>query len=98
MAAAAAADITLDDLLDVARLNRAMQQGALDPQQLGLPELLSETIKAVFAAAQKKEGAHIAALRRCIEGRLLARLGVALGDDSLSAAAAADVDAALAEL
>jgi Met-zincin len=98
MAASAAADVTLGDLLDVARLNRAMQQGALDPQQLGLPELLSETIKAVFAPAQKKEGAHIAALRRCIQGRLLARLGVALGDDSLSAAAAADVDAALAEL
>jgi hypothetical protein len=98
MAASAAADVTLGDLLDVARLNRAMQQGALDPQQLGLPELLSETIKAVFAPAQKKEGAHIAALRRCIQGRLLARLGVALGDDSLSAAAAADVDAAVAEL
>ena len=98
MAASAAADIALGDLLDVARLNRVMQQGALDPQQLGLPELLSETLKAVFAPAQKKEGAHIAALRRCIQGRLLARLGVALGDDSLSAAAAADVHAALTEL
>jgi hypothetical protein len=98
MAAAAAADITLGDLLDVARLNRVMQQGALDPHQLGLPELLSETLKAVFAPAQKKEGAHIAALRRCIQGRLLARLGVALGDDSLSATAAADVHAALTEL
>jgi hypothetical protein len=98
MAASAAADITLGDLLEVARLNRVMQQGALDPQQLGLPELLSETLKAVFAPAQKKEGAHIAALRRCIQGRLLARLGAALGDDSLSAAAAADVHAALTEL
>jgi hypothetical protein len=98
MAASAAADVTLGDLLDVARLNRVMQQGALDPQQLGLPELLSETLKAVFAPAQNKEGAHIAALRRCIQGRLLARLGVALGDDSLSAAAAADVHAALTEL
>jgi hypothetical protein len=98
MAASAAADITLSDLLDVARLNRVMQQGALDPQQLGLPELLSETIKAVFAPAQKQQGRHSAALRRCIQGRLLARLGVALGDDSLAAAAAADVHAALAEL
>jgi hypothetical protein len=98
MAASAAADVSLSDLLDVARLDRVMQQGALDPQQLGLPEFLSETIKAVFAPAQKKEGAHIAALRRCIQGRLLARLGIALGDDSLSAAAAADVHAALAEL
>jgi hypothetical protein len=98
MAASAAADVTLGDLLDVARLNRVMQQGALDPQELGLPELLSETLKAVFAPAQIKEGAHIAALRRCIQGRLLARLGVALGDDSLSAAAAADVHAALTEL
>jgi hypothetical protein len=98
VAASAAADVSLSDLLDVARLDRVMQQGALDPQQLGLPELLSETIKAVFTPAQKKEGAHIAALRRCIQGRLLARLGIALGDDSLSAAAAADVHAALAEL
>jgi hypothetical protein len=98
MAASAAADVTLGDLLDVARLNRVMQQGALDPQELGLPELLSETLKAVFAPAQIKEGAHIAALRRCIQGRLLARLGVALGDDSLSAAAAADLHAALTEL
>jgi len=95
-AASAAADVTLSDLLDVARLNRVMQQGALDPQELGLSELLSETLKAVFAPAQK--GTHIAALRRCIQGRLLARLGAALGDDALSAAAAADVHAALTEL
>jgi hypothetical protein len=97
-AAAAAADVTLSDLLDVARLNRVMQQGALDPQQLGLPELLSETIKSAFAPAPKKEGAHLAALRRCIQGRLLARLGAVLGDDSLAATAAADVHAALTEL
>jgi hypothetical protein len=98
MAASAAADVTLSDLLDVSRLNRVMQQGALDPQQLGLPELLSETLKAVFAPDRKKESAHIAALRRCIQGRLLARLGVAIGDDSLAAAAAADVHAALTDL
>jgi hypothetical protein len=98
MAASAAADITLGDLLNVARLNRVAQQGALDPEQLGLPELLAETLKAVFAAAPKKEGAHLAALRRCIEGRLLARLGHALEDESLSVEAAADAHAALAEL
>jgi hypothetical protein len=98
MAAAAAADVTLSDLLDVARLNRVAQQGALDPEELGLPELLSEALKVAFAPAQKKESAHIAALRRCIQGRLLAHLGMALGDDSLSAAAAADVHAALTEL
>ena len=98
MAASAAADVTLSDLLDVARLNRVAQQGALDPQELGLPELLSETLKAVFVPAPKKEAAHIAALRRCIQGRLLAHLGSALGDDSLSTAAAADVYAALAAL
>jgi hypothetical protein len=98
MAAAAAADVTLGDLLDVARLNRVVQQGALDPEQLGFPELLSETLKAAFGPSQKKDGAHIAALRRCVQGRLLARLGLALGDDSLSAVAAADVRAALADL
>lgn len=97
-AASAAADITLVDLLDAARLNRVAQQGALDPQQLGLPELLSETLKAAFPAAEQNSGAHIAALRRCIQGRLLARLGAVLEDDSLSAAAAADVHAALTEL
>jgi hypothetical protein len=97
-AAAAAADVTLSDLLDVARLNRVMQQGALDPLELGLPELISETLKAVFAPAPKKEGAHLAALRRCVQGRLLARLGAVLGDDSLAPAAAADVHAALTEL
>lgn len=98
MAAAAAADITLGDLLNVARLDRVAQQGALDREQLGLPELLSETLKTVFSAADKKGGAHIAALRRCIEARLLARLGTALEDESLSPAAAADVHAALSEL
>jgi hypothetical protein len=97
-AAAAAADVTLSDLLDVARLNRVVQQGALDPQQLGLAELLSQTLNAVFTPGQKNAGAHIAALQRCIQGRLLARLGVTLGDDGLSAAAAADVHAALTEL
>jgi hypothetical protein len=85
-------------LLNVARLNRVAQQGAFNAEQLGLPELLSETLKAVFTAPTKKEGAHTAALRRCIEGRLLARLGLALEDESLSPAAAADVRAALAEL
>jgi hypothetical protein len=98
MAASAAADVTLSDLLNVARLNRVAEQGALDPEQLGLPELLSETVNAVFAATEKKDGAHIAALRRCIEGRLLARLGLTLEDESLSPAAAADLHAALAEL
>jgi hypothetical protein len=97
-AASAAADVTLSDLLNVARLNRVMQQGALDPEQLGLPELLSVTINAVFPAVQKNGEAHIAALRRCIQGRLLARLGAALGDDSLSAGAAADTLAALTQL
>jgi hypothetical protein len=98
MAAAAAADITLGDLFDVSRLNRVMQQGALDPGELGLPELLSQTLKAVFVPAAKQERAHRAALRRCIQGRLLARLGAALADDALAPAAAADVYAALAEL
>ena len=98
MAASAAADGTLSDLFDVSRLNRVMQQGALDPQQLSLPELLSESLGAVFVPAAKKERAHIAALRRCIQGRLLARLGAALADDALAPPAAADVYAALTEL
>jgi hypothetical protein len=98
MAASAAADVTLDDLLDVARLNRVMQQGALDPVQLGLPELLSTTINAVFAPAAKRDGPHAAALRRSLQGRLLAHLGRVLEENNLVDGVAADVHAALAEL
>jgi Met-zincin/Domain of unknown function (DUF5117) len=97
LAASLAADITLGDLLRTARLNRVAEQGMLDPQQLSLPELLSQTIATVFAA-DGKGGAHGAALRRSVQARLMAHLANAKQDKSLSPAAAADLQAALAQL
>jgi hypothetical protein len=97
LAASLATDITLGDLLHASRLNRVAEQGMLDPQQLSLPELLSKTIATVFAA-DGKGGAHTAALRRSVQARLMAHLAKAKEDKSLSPAAAADLQAALAEL
>jgi hypothetical protein len=96
-AASAAADIALGDLLDASRLNRVAEQGALDPQQLSLAELLSKTIAAVFATGGNSS-AHGASLRRCVQARLIAHLATATEDRSLSSAAAADLSGALVEL
>jgi len=96
-AAAAAADVTLGDLLNTARLNRVEAQGALDREQLGLPELLSTTIGAVFESGPAPN-AHAAALRRWVQARLIGHLAGAMQDGALSAVAAADLKAALAEL
>jgi hypothetical protein len=96
-AAAAAADITLGDLLQPSRLNRVAGQAARDPDQLALRDLLAKTIGAVFA--QKDQGdPRRAALRRCVQARLIARLARAMEDKSLSPSAAADVHASLVEL
>jgi hypothetical protein len=97
LAASLAADITLGNLLQASRLNRVAEQGMLDPQQLSLPELLSRTIAPVFAPSGKG-GAHAAALRRSVEARLMAQLAKAKQDKSLSPAAAADLQAAVAQL
>jgi len=97
LAASLAADITLGNLLQASRLNRVAEQGMLDPQQLSLPELLSRTIATVFAPSGKG-GAHAAALRRSVEARLMAQLAKAKQDKSLSPAAAADLQAAVAQL
>jgi hypothetical protein len=53
---------------------------------------------ATVFAADGKGGAHAAALRRSVQARLLAQLAKAKADKSLSPAAAADLQAALAEL
>ena len=97
-AAAASADVTLGDLLNVSRLNRVEQQGALDPKQLNLPSLLSRTIDKVFFPREKASGNHASALRHCVQGQLLARLADARDNKTLSVAAAVDLDAALRKL
>ena len=94
-AAAAAADVVFYDLFESSRLNRVLDQGGRDPRQLGLPELLSTTIDAVFADGG---GGRRSALRRIVQARLVARLAGAMADKSLSPIGAAVVQAALVDL
>ena len=94
-AAAAAADVVFHDLLECSRLNRVLDQGGRDPRQLGLPELLSTTIDAVFADGG---GGRRSALRRVVQARLVAQLAGAMADKSLSPTAVAVVQAALTDL
>ncbi len=96
-AAAAAADVALRDLLEPSRLNRVLGQGARDPKNLGLPELLATTIGALWADDGAARG-HAPALRRAVRARLVAQLASAMTDPALSPAAAAVVDAALVDL
>jgi hypothetical protein len=96
-AAGAAADITLGDLLEPSRLDRLAAQPARDSQSLGLPEVLSRTIAAVFSPEGDNQG-HRAALRRCLQARLVAHLVSTMEDPSLSAAARADIRASLFQL
>jgi hypothetical protein len=98
LAAAAAVDNTLSDLLEVSRLNRVAQQGAFDSRQLSLPELLTQTLNSVFFPDREAASPHAAAIRRGVEGRLLARLAAATEDPTLAVAAAIDVKTALADL
>lgn len=95
-AAAAAADITLGDLLEPSRLRRVENQGAGDPSQLGLAELLNRTIDAAFTSAQAP--GRQAALRRVVRARLTAHLAGVLQDKGASAAVTAEVRAALDRL
>ena len=71
-AAAAAADITLTDILEPSRLERVSYQGERDSSQLGLGELLDQTIGAAFAT--RPATGRLAALQRVVQARLLARL------------------------
>lgn len=98
LAASAAVDNTLSDLLEVSRLNRVAQQGVFDSRQLSLPELLTRTLNSVFFPDKQAGSPHAAALHRGVEGRLLAHLAAATEDPTLSVAAAVDVKAALTDL
>lgn len=95
-AAAAAADITLGDLLNPARLNRVADQGARDKGQLGLGELLNQTFAAAFPTAS--DGGARGLTRRAVQARLVAKLAADLRDPSLSPGAAAQIRAGLADL
>jgi hypothetical protein len=97
-AAGAAADIAFRDLLEPSRLNRVLDQGGRDPQQLGLPELLATTIGSVFGGKAVAGGAHAPALRRAVQARLVVHLAGAMADPSLSPTAAAAIRAALVDL
>jgi hypothetical protein len=96
-AADVAADLTLSALLHPARLNRVVDQGARDPGQLSLSELLNTTVAAVFAPAPTP-GGHAAELRRRIRMRLVIDLARVLEDKRLSPTAAAEVRATLTAL
>jgi hypothetical protein len=96
-AADVAADLTLSALLHPARLNRVVDQGARDPGQLTLNELLSTTVAAVFTDPPAP-GGHAAELRRRIRMRLVIDLARVLEDKRLSPTAAAEIKATLTRL
>jgi hypothetical protein len=95
-AAAAAADITLSDLLAPARLNRVGDQGDRDPNQLGLRELLDRTLDTAFGARQA--AGRAAGLRRVIQSRLVVRLAKVLSDSHTMPQVTLEVRAALDRL
>jgi hypothetical protein len=95
-AADVAADLTLRALLNPARLNRVADQGARDPGQLSLSQLLNTTVAAVFATPAP--AGHAAELGRRIRMRLVIDLARTLEDNRLSPTAAAEVKAALTGL
>jgi hypothetical protein len=95
-AAGAAADVTLGDLLEPSRLQRVSDQGAREPGQLKLGELLDQTVEAVFPA--RPETGRRAALRRVVQARLVIHLARAGRDAHASSAVAAEISAALDRL
>jgi hypothetical protein len=95
-AADAAADITFGDLLAPSRLERVAEQGAGDPAQLGLPELLDRTIGNIFSSAA--ETGRRAMLRRRVQLRLIVQLAGLLEDKRTSPTVTAQVRSALDRL
>ncbi len=96
LAADAAADVTLADLLEPSRLERVAEQEASDPGQLGLPELLDRTLDASFAGAPPR--GRPAMLRRRVQLRTVAQLATLLTDKRTSPTVTAQVRAALDRL
>lgn len=96
-AADAAADITLNEVLAPARLNRVADLGGRDPAQLQLSELLAKTVAAAFPGATKGQG-RAGLIRRSVQTRLMVELASLVEDKSLSPSATAEVRAALTAL
>jgi hypothetical protein len=94
-AADVAADLTLSALLHPARLNRVADQGARDPGQLSLSELLNATVASVFAGPPVGRAAE---LSRRIRMRLVIDLARAMENKHLSPTPAAEIRATLTTL
>jgi hypothetical protein len=92
-AARAAADITLSNLFEPSRLERVRDQGARDPGQLGLAELLDRTTQTAFATAPLP--GRQAQLRRVVQMRVVASLAHVLADKDASPEVKAGVRAVL---
>jgi hypothetical protein len=95
-AARAAADVTLANLLEPSRLERVRDQGARDPGQLTLDQLLDRTIETAFSAAPLPE--RQAQLRRVVQMRVVTQLAHVLQDKSASPEVKAAVRARLDQL
>jgi hypothetical protein len=95
-AARASADITLANLLEPSRLERVRDQGARDPGQLTLRELLDRTIETAFSPAPLP--GRQAQLRRVVQMRLVVRLAHLLQDKSATPEVKAAVKARLEAL
>jgi hypothetical protein len=92
-AAEAAADLTLGDLLEPSRLERVADQGARNPDALGLNELMTRTVDAAFS--DRAVPSRQAQLRRTVRSRLVVRLAQVLEDKSASPTVVAEAGAAL---
>jgi hypothetical protein len=95
-AARAAADITLADLLEPSRLERVRDQGARDPGQLALSELLDRTIETAFSTTPLS--GRQAQLRRVVQMRVVTQLAQVLQDKSATPEVKAAVRARLNQL
>ena len=92
-AADAAVDLTLGDLLEPSRLERVAEQGARDPAQLGLPELLTRTLATAFPTTPTN--GRRALLRRRVQMRLVVQLATLLQDKRTPPTVTAQVRSAL---
>lgn len=93
-AATLAADMTLSQLVEPARLNRLVEQQRRDPAQLGVTEML-DTVFAALAADAPGGGGRYAEIRRRARLRLIGDIVDTLEDKSLSPTAAAELRGAL---
>ncbi|HEX7948044.1 MAG TPA: zinc-dependent metalloprotease [Phenylobacterium sp.] len=96
-AATLAADMTLSQLVEPARLNRMVEQKRRDPTQLGVSEMLTTVLAALAPGAPGGEGRY-AEIRRRERMRLIGDVVDSLEDKTLSPTAAGELRAALTRL